>query len=490
MNEQNMRRLYESLGQLDTNFTRTFDEFSQDMQNEDKRRRLHASLSKIDSNFTRTYEEFSQDMGLSIGVTGGQNQEAREESQQSKKVAPKVEDILRPEDYEGQDSFYGLSDDDLRSQIDALNTAREAKKEEMRKQIQEKQNSFWGRLGDALTGLANPNIVGYKNAANEDAMVEATRLSPKEEERYNRLIQEQIWRQRQEGSEYEQLGQSLLNATERLNAIREREGKSLETGGADAYLDKALKLYKAPSKFGNNNGVKNWAVGLRDQVADYDTWTVGITEMARSINLNAIVNKMNNEEELTESEKVELEAFLLYGMVQDARQHDLSTGYTIGKGTAESIPFMAEMLITAGVGAVAKKGIIKLLVNGGNKVAANRLARAFGEEVVETEVRNRSGQVVKDIVLKEVNQSAIEKIGHQIREDVLITAFMPTTWTAVNEDAIDEKLSGDEYSFGDFMRTFAGATIETGTEHWGGQIVDKALGIVMPLDKLGQIANK
>ena len=484
MNEQNMRRLYESLGQLDTNFTRTFDEFSQDMQNEDKRRRLHTSLSKIDSNFTRTYEEFSQDMGLSIGVTGGQNQEAREESQQSKKVAPKVEDILRPEDYEGQDSFYGLSDDDLRSQIDALNTAREAKKEEMRKQIQEKQNSFWGRLGDALTGLANPNIVGYKNAANEDAMVEATRLSPKEEERYNRLIQEQIWRQRQEGSEYEQLGQSLLNATERLNAIREREGKSLETGGADAYLDKALKLYKAPSKFGNNNGVKNWAVGLRDQLADYDTWTVGITEMARSINLNAIVNKMNNEEELTESEKVELEAFLLYGMVQDARQYDLSTGYTIGKGTAESIPFMAEMLITAGVGAGAKKGIIKLLVNGGNKVAANRLARAFGEEVVETEVRNRSGQVVKDIVLKEVNQSAIEKIGHQIREDVLITAFMPTTWTAVNEDAIDEKLSGDEYSFGDFMRTFAGATIETGTGHWGGKIVDKALGKVMPLDKI------
>ena len=486
MNEQNMHRLHESLGQLDSNFTRTYDEFVQDMQDDGKRRRLHASLGNLDSNFTRTYEEFSQDMGLSVSSPQDQLGEARETAQHAKNNALQVEDVTRPEDYDGDGSFYGLSDDDLRSQIDALNAAREAKKEETRKEIRASKKSFWTRLSDALID-SNPNdIGGYTNSSVRDqALVDMTKLTPEEEERYNRLVQEQTWRQRQAGSEYEQLGQSLLEAKDRLATARERDGRSLDTGGADAYLDKAISLYQAPSKFGNSSGVKNWAVGLGDQLADYDTWTVGVTEMARAINLNALVDKLNNEEELTESEEAELEAFLLYGAVQDARQNDLSVGYTIGKGTAESIPFMAEMFITAGVGAAAKKALIKTLVKGGNKVAAKRLARAFGEEFVETEVRKKSGKIVKDITLKEVKQSALERVGRQVSEDVLMTAFMPTTWAAVNNDAVEEKLSGDgEYGFGDFLRTFAGSTIETGTEHWGGKIVDKALGKVMPLDKI------
>ena len=471
MNEQNMQRLYTSLKDLDSNFTRTFQEFSADMQDEGKRRRLHASLSQIDGNFTRTYEEFSADMGLSVGAQENLA-EARETAQQASAVAPKVEDVLRPDDYEGDGSFYGLSDDELGQQIASLNSAREAKRAQKRDEIQQSKKGFFTRLGDAMYEAHS----GVSSVTRDEAIINSIKLDPQDEERYNRLVQEQVWRQRQEGSEYEQLGRALVNAKEQLDIIRERDGKSLDTGGAEAYLDKALDLYQAPSKFGNGSGIKNWAAGLGDQLADYDTWTVGVTEMARAINLNALVNKLNDGEDLTDSEEAELEAFLLYGMVQDARQNDLSTGYTIGKGTAESIPFMAEMLITAGAGAAAKKGIVKLLVRKGNNLAAKRIARAFGDEIVDT---------AKGIALKEVKQGMVERVGRQIGEDVLMTAFMPTTWAQVNEDAVEEKLSGDKnYSFGDFIRTFAGATIETGTEHWGGKIVDKAIGKVMPVDKI------
>lgn len=478
MNEQNLQRLHQSLSGLDSNFTRTFPEFVQDMQDEDKRHRLHANLGKIDSGFTRTYEEFSADMGLPIAAQE-RAQEAQEAGEQAKEQLKQGEDITRPDDLEGEDSFYNLSDDEINTQIAALNTARDEKRAQEREKIK-KSKGFLARLGDAMYEAHT----GVSSTTRDEMMVEGVRLDPKDEDRYNRLIQEQVWRRQQAGSEYEQLGKALVTAKDNLDAVRDSEGRGLDTGGAGAYLDKAIKLYQAPSKFGNSNGIKNWAAGLGDQLADYDTWTVGVTEMARAINLNALVNKLNKGEELDATEQAELEAFLLYGMVQDARQNDLSTGYTIGKGTAESIPFMAEMFITAGMGAAAKKGLVKLLVNRGNSVAAKRLARAFGDELTEVTVKKGS-RAVRDVVLKEIKQNLAERAVRQVGDDVLMTAFMPTTWANVADDAVEEKLNGDgEYGFGDFVRSFAGSTIETGTEHWGGKIVDKAIGKVMPLDKI------
>lgn len=487
MNEQNMQRLWSSLGQLDSNFTRTFDEFQQDMQDEGKRRRLHSSLGKLDPKFTRTYEEFSQDMGF---TSAQENiQQARETAQQAvvqtnnqQQQGLEFENIVRPQDYEGEQSFYNLSNDELQLQIANYNTEREQKREAKRKEIEKRDNSFFGRLRDAMSAGQTGD---YQLAHQRDEMeVEAVTLTPQEEERFRRLTQEQAYRRQGEGSEYKQLGQSIVDAQNRLNAIRERDGKNIDTGGADAYLDKAMKLYTAPSMYGNSNGFKNWAVGLGDQLSDYDTWTAGVTEMSRAINLNSIVDKLNKKEELTDREEAELEAFLLYGAVQDARQYDLSTGYTVGKGTAESIPFMVEMFLTAGAGAAAKRGIIEVARRSGNKMLAERIARAFGEKITGETTKKILGKDVRRATLEKVEQGVVERVGRQIGEDVLMTAFMPTTWASVNEDAIDKKLSGEDYGFGDFMRTFAGSTIETGTEHWGGKIVDKALGKVMPLDKI------
>lgn len=487
MNEQNMQRLWSSLGQLDSNFTRTFDEFQQDMQDEGKRHRLHSSLGKLDPKFTRTYEEFSQDMGF---TSAQENiQQARETAQQAvvqtnnqQQQGLEFENIVRPQDYEGEQSFYNLSNDELQQQIANYNTEREQKREAKRKEIEKRNNSFFGRLRDAMSAGQTGD---YQLAHQRDEMeVEAVTLTPQEEERFRRLTQEQAYRRQGEGSEYQQLGQSIVNVQNRLNAIRERDGKNIDTGGADAYLDKAMKLYSAPSIYGNSNGFKNWAVGLGDQLSDYDTWTAGVTEMSRAINLNSIVDKLNKKEELTDREEAELEAFLLYGAVQDARQYDLSTGYTVGKGTAESIPFMVEMFLTAGAGAAAKRGIIEVARRSGNKILAERIARAFGEKITGETTKKILGKEVRRATLEKVEQGVVERVGRQIGEDVLMTAFMPTTWASVNEDAIDKKLSGEDYGFGDFMRTFAGSTIETGTEHWGGKIVDKALGKVMPLDKI------
>ncbi|MBQ7484860.1 MAG: hypothetical protein IJT89_12505, partial [Bacteroidaceae bacterium] len=476
----NLEALYSSLKRHKPDYSKSINEFEADMQDENNRSALLQSLQR---NYPNKFgQKDLATFSAELGIVASPKELALQT--QGNMQAPKIEEVIRPEDYAGEGSFYGLSDDELRKQIEDLDAAREAKKDSLRNEQAKRRESFWYRLGEIMND-ANHATRGITPVERDQMEIDGVRLGADEEERYNRLTQEQTWRQRQAGSEYEQLGKSLVEARQRLDNIRDADGRDLDTGGAGAYLDKAIKLYQAPSKFGNGNGIKNWASGLGDQLADYDTWTVGVTEMARAINLNALVNKLNDGEELTDGEEAELEAFLLYGMVQDARQKDLSTGYTIGKGTAESIPFMAEMLITAGMGAAAKRGILTMLVKRGNNVAAKRLARIFGDEITGMTTEKILGKKVETVALKEVEQNLVERVGRQVGEDVLMTAFMPTTWAQVNEDAVEEKLSGDKnYSFGDFVRTFAGATIETGTEHWGGKIVDKAIGKVMPLDKI------
>ena len=186
----------------------------------------------------------------------------------------------------------------------------------------------------------------------------------------------------------------------------------MDTGGMESYLQKAIQLYEAPSKYGNENGMANWWQGLTEKFSDKDTYLLDIPEM----------------------------------------------------------------FLTAGAGAVAKKTIIKSIVKSGNKALAKRVARAFGDEIVEA-----GGK----IALKEVEKGAAERVARGVADDVLMTAFMPTTWSSVNEDKLDKYLDGEDYTFKDFMRSFTNSVIETGTERWGGKIVDKTLGKVFsPIDKI------
>lgn len=400
------------------------------------------------------------------------------EDEKRKRNTPAAQDITRPEDYAGDDSFYGLSTDELSAQIDALNNKREALRNQKRKEIEDRNNSFLYKLGTILndaTTATNAGGTPVSQAERDEAEISMVQLSPEEEKRYNKLVQEKIWRERVATDTYQKQGERLDELERKIRHARSREGASLDIQGAASILNKTLDLYEAPSSFGSSSGFENWKKGLADQLSDYDTWSAGVTELTRMFNLNQVANKLSRGEKLTESEDVLLEAFIEYGMMQESRQNDLAMGYTVGKGAAESIPFMAEMLISAGFGAAAKKAVIKRIYKQGNKAVANRLARFFGDEIEEAG---------KDIVLKEVKQNVAERVGRQVGEDVLMTAVMPTTWSSVGESRVDKVLSGKDYGFTDFMRDFTSATVETGTERWGGKAVDKVLGKVMPLDKI------
>ena len=494
------------------------EEFINGMNDPKIRKGVYSEVIKFPGCEDITEDDFNSSLGFN------KNEQSFWQSIASHNPYPQVEkrvttvtgsEVKRPDDYEkGAESswlnspFYNISKEELDTQIKQLedidNKAMSPVYEAFEKQTGRKynlngennpgdefifDNIFQSKKSEELRKRgyyeANSSARRAKIQKEVDELFEDNSEETKQARtRLSKLRQEKAWRSRQEGGSISELGKSLQQQKENLSKMQQDRPTDLSLNGALKYLDDAIKVYNAPSKYGESYGITNWARGLGDQLVNYDTWTAGATEMARMIHLNNIVDKLNKNEALTDSEQAKLESYMLFNAAQEARMEDISSGYNVGKGSAESIPFMAEMLITAGVGAAAKKALIKYALNTGDKVFARRMARALGEEVAEETIKRNAEKKVVDFATKEARQGIIEKGARQIASDATMTAFMPTTWTAIAEEAVDKKLRGDEFTFSDALRAFTTQTVETGIERWGGRIIDKTFAKVMPLDKI------
>lgn len=418
----------------------------------------------------------------------------------------KAEEVIRPEDYE--DGFVPMyQNQTIKPQ--ALQHRKDNEwlwspyqsltNEELNEQIQRLQNPnekaarelYKARYGKDYAEPKRPQskwsqFIGNKEEANyrtetgrwAEAVLDASRIEKLEnpeivaqrKDRYARLMQEKMWRNRQEVMPA--VGEQITELQQRILTNPKQDG--IDMNGAKHLLNKTIDLYNAPSKYGKGNGFVNWGKGLIDQITDYDTWTAGVTDVARMANLNGIVNKMNKQEQLTNEEELVLEAFLLSSAVQDVRS-DLSAGYTAGKGAAESIPFMAEMFLTAGAGAAAKKGIVTLAERKLGQAFADKLAHSLGGTII----KDAAGNVVE----RGATKTMAGKVSKTLAYDFVQTAAMPSTYAKLYQDRVDEILKGDgDFDFLDFTRSFAGSMVETGTERWGGKIIDKGMEKIIPFN--------
>lgn len=412
----------------------------------------------------------------------------------------KADEVVRPQEYETeftpdaqkgsyineynkwlQSPYQSLSNEELDEQIYRLQHPHDEEAKRLYKVRHGKDyvepqepTGWWDKYGFSRKAQE------YANAKSSwsDAVLSAAQAEQEENpeaaklrnDRLARLTQEKTWRNRQEVMPA--IGEQINELQERILTNPKQDGRDMN--GAKHLLNKSIDLYNAPSKYGKGNGIANWGKGLIDQITDYDTWTAGVTDVARMANLNGIVNKMNKQEQLTNEEELVLEAFLLSSAVQDVR-FDLSAGYTVGKGAAESIPFVAEMFLTAGAGAAAKKGIVTL--------AERKLGQAFADKLA----RSLGGTVIKDAAGKAVERGATKtmagKVGKTLAYDFTQTAVMPSTYAKLYQDRVDEILKGDgDFDFLDFARSFTGSMVETGTERWGGKIIDKGVAKIIPFN--------
>ncbi len=192
------------------------------------------------------------------------------------------------------------------------------------------------------------------------------------------------------------------------------------------------------------------ARGFGQHVGDVSTWDFGISDVLDNAAFMKVLDKADRGEALSQSEQALLDASTVEYLTNQYFGSEVGRGYKAGSVTAESLPFMLEMIINpmAGVG----KGV---------QAKMTRYAmKRFGDAAA------KGGA-------KHVTARALE-LGGRVVGDIAGAAGMAATTGAgrVTADAIDRMntatLNGEEAEWGEAWRkAFAGTTIENYSEMFG-----------------------
>lgn len=144
---------------------------------------------------------------------------------------------------------------------------------------------------------------------------------------------------------------------------------------ASTLMEQAQNITNEAKKKGNTNFFSGFARGFKD--APLDGWAMGLQDLKNYSAAKKVMDKVDKGEELTPSEDALMQALVTNAATQMYYSGDLGRGYKAGGVTAESLPFMLDMI--AGMGAVqaltkpASKAIVKYAAD---KAAQMGLGRA------------------------------------------------------------------------------------------------------------------
>lgn len=144
---------------------------------------------------------------------------------------------------------------------------------------------------------------------------------------------------------------------------------------ATTLMEQAQNITNEAKKKGNTNFFASFARGFKD--APLDGWAMGLQDLKNYSAVKKVMDKVDKGEELTPSEDALMQALVTNAATQMYYAGDLGRGYKAGGVTAESLPFMLDMI--AGMGAVqaltkpASKAIVKYAAD---KAAQMGLGRA------------------------------------------------------------------------------------------------------------------
>ena len=383
----------------------TFESFSENVNDEKKRKTLYETITK-DNWDVGDYDSFSK-------ALLGSHQSAVTEPVQGSNPLEQPLHIEVPESIrssysqrtETQDSNpYTLPQDfKPKTAQDSLNklpdSGYQPTEEEVKKHILDnKPSMFVNRtsnlidksLGDAG---ADPELYGNKFDARIDA-VSRYYKSDAFKNQVKRETGEQVASLLEQTSK--DLGEIDKQIDAREDALRNPDWKPGMPSSRDddtlaglrgqrAYLKTAENLLDDSRKIVEEAGKKDspWykslGRGVADKAFDVDSWTMGITDMAGSMNLNKVLEKADKEEELTPAEQRLLDAAVTNMAVNAYYSSDLSAAYKAGQATGESLPFMLEMAINP----ISASGnsTAKILLKYGLKKMGKQLGKNIGKTI-------------------------------------------------------------------------------------------------------------
>lgn len=155
---------------------------------------------------------------------------------------------------------------------------------------------------------------------------------------------------------------------------------------ASTLIEQAQNITNEAKKKGNTNFFSGFARGFKD--APLDGWAMGLQDLKNYSAAKKVMDKVDRGEELSPSEDALMQALVTNAATQMYYSGDLGRGYKAGGVTAESLPFMLDMI--AGMGTIqsvtkpASKALVKYATEKAAKIGLGRATTGLAKGAART----------------------------------------------------------------------------------------------------------
>lgn len=155
---------------------------------------------------------------------------------------------------------------------------------------------------------------------------------------------------------------------------------------ASTLIEQAQNITNEAKKKGNTNFFSGFARGFKD--APLDGWAMGLQDLKNYYAAKKVMDKVDRGEELSPSEDALMQALVTNAATQMYYSGDLGRGYKAGGVTAESLPFMLDMI--AGMGTIqavtkpASKALVKYATEKAAKMGLGRATTGLAKGAART----------------------------------------------------------------------------------------------------------
>lgn len=381
MSADTRKKIYDILKNK-TGFMDSYEDFDNDMTtSEDARKKVYEVL-RDKTGFNDTYENFVS------GISGEVQRESAipPAKEESGNVVTTVQSPSYPQRAETKERILNNIPDYFRSRGNELSTLPIPQNT----MSEEKPADIPGRIVQD----EQQRIQLAERAANDPYMKQQELehvFKPKNQEQID-SVRQLINSARQQRVEERQQrvksagGGGIFSTMSQAYLAGEQNDADKQLEYASTLIEQAQNITNEAKKKGNTNFFSGFARGFKD--APLDGWAMGLQDLKNYSAAKKVMDKVDRGEELSPSEDALMQALVTNAATQMYYSGDLGRGYKAGGVTAESLPFMLDMI--AGMGTIqsvtkpASKALVKYATEKAAKMGLGRATTGLAKGAART----------------------------------------------------------------------------------------------------------
>lgn len=381
MSADTRKKIYDILKNK-TGFMDSYEDFDNDITtSEDARKKVYEVL-RDKTGFNDTYENFVS------GISGEVQRESAipPAKEESGNVVTTVQSPSYPQRAETKERILNNIPDYFRSRGNDLSTLPLPQNT----MSEEKPADIPGRIVQD----EQQRIQLAERAANDPYMKQQELehvFKPKNQEQIDSVRQLINSARRERVKERQQMvksagGGGIFSTMSQAYLAGEQNDADKQLEYASTLIEQAQNITNEAKKKGNTNFFAGFARGFKD--APLDGWAMGLQDLKNYSAAKKVMDKVDRGEELSPSEDALMQALVTNAATQMYYSGDLGRGYKAGGVTAESLPFMLDMI--AGMGTIqavtkpASKALVKYAIEKSAKMGLGRATTGLAKGAART----------------------------------------------------------------------------------------------------------